>query len=292
MKNGYILIDKDKDKTSFSVVNDLRKIFKTKKIGHTGTLDPMATGLLLFGIGKGTKAMSVLSSKKKEYIAVLTLGISTDTEDITGNIIEKCDYTIDRDKIYEVFNSFLGSYLQTPPMYSAKKVKGQKLYDLARKGITIDRKPEKVTIYDIKILDITNNKIRFIVSCSKGTYIRTLCKDIGARLNILSTMSELRRTKTDDFSIEDAITLDDLVKMSDENRDEKILPLDYVFKKYNKCITKKEKDKYLKNGNELYIDDFILYNDGDIIRVYLSDGEFCALYQKEKNVFKPLKMFL
>lgn len=309
MKSGYILIDKDKGRTSFSVVSELRKILKTKKIGHTGTLDPMATGLLFFGIGKGTKAMSVLFSKRKEYIATLMLGITTDTDDITGKVL--CNTNVKESilknikvkksltenmliekRIREVFSCFIGEQLQIPPMYSAKKINGKKLYNLAREGIIVDRKPSKITIYNIEILDINLPEIRFKVDCSKGTYIRTLCKDIGEKLGCKATMSSLRRIKTDDFNIEDAATLNELKKMSDKEIGDRIVPLDFVFKSYSKCKMKKEKDTYLKNGNTLYHEDFIEYEDGEIIRVYFSNDIFAALYKKDGNDYKALKMFL
>ena len=292
MKSGYILIDKEEGMTSFAVVSALRKILHTKKIGHTGTLDPMATGLLLICVERGTKAVSVMPESNKQYEAELTLGISTDTEDITGEIIEKRDVCVSSKEIEKVFPSFIGEFDQIPPMYSAKKVNGQKLYDLARKGEVIERKPTHIEIFDLNILSIEENKVRFLVDCSKGTYIRTLCKDIGEKLGTLGTMSYLRRTKTENFSVLNAHTLDELRNMTEEQLSDCIMDLDSIFYVYPKLVMKPESECYLKNGNRLYDSNFSSeIVESDIYRVYSSSGKFVSLYKKDEDGYVVLKMF-
>jgi tRNA pseudouridine55 synthase len=292
MKSGYLLIDKEKGMTSFAVVSALRKILHTKKIGHTGTLDPMATGLLLICVEKGTKAVSVMPDARKEYIAEMTLGLSTDTEDITGEVLERAEVNVTPEQIREVFPRFIGEFDQIPPMYSAKKVNGQKLYDLARRGEVIERKPSHIEIYELEILSIDLPKVTFRVLCSKGTYIRTLCKDIGDALGTLATMSELRRTKTENFDVSEAKTLENLREMSDDNIGDCILELDSIFSEYPSLRLKAEADCYLKNGNRLYASNFEEFCDGDIYRIYFSDGTFGALYEPCEDYLKPVKMFL
>jgi len=292
MKSGYLLIDKEKGMTSFAVVSALRKILHTKKIGHTGTLDPMATGLLLICVEKGTKAVSVMPDAHKEYIAEMILGLSTDTEDITGEVIEQKDVNVTEDEVRRVISGFIGEFDQIPPMYSAKKVNGQKLYDLARRGEIIERKPSHIEIFDIEILSIDLPKVTFRVECSKGTYIRTLCKDIGEALSTLSTMSELRRSKTENFDISDAKTLEELREMSDDDIGNCIMELDSIFTEYPALKLKSEADCYLRNGNRLYPSNFEEFITGDIYRIYYSDGSFGALYECCEDYLKPLKMFL
>ena len=292
MKSGYLLIDKEQGMTSFAVVSALRKILHTKKIGHTGTLDPMATGLLLICVEKGTKAVSVMPESTKTYEAEMLLGVSTDTEDITGEIIEEKAVNVTEDEIIKLFPRFIGEMDQIPPMYSAKKVNGQKLYDLARKGEVIERKPSHITIHDIEILEINLPKVRFSVKCSKGTYIRTLCKDIGEALGTLATMTSLRRTDTEGFTVNDAYTLDQLREMNDEEIAEKIMDMDSIFKVYNRIDMTEESDQYLRNGNAIYEDEIRgEIDDSDIYRVYYSNGRFGALYKKNGKELKVYKMF-
>lgn len=292
MKSGYLLIDKEQGMTSFAVVSALRKILHTKKIGHTGTLDPMATGLLLICVEKGTKAVSVMPESTKTYEAEMLLGVSTDTEDITGEIIEEKAVNVTEDEIIKLFPRFIGEMDQIPPMYSAKKVNGQKLYDLARKGEVIERKPSHITIHTIEILEINLPKVRFSVKCSKGTYIRTLCKDIGEALGTHATMTSLRRTDTEGFSVNDAYTLDQLREMNDEEIAEKIMDMDSIFKVYNRIDMTEESDQYLRNGNAIYEDEIRgEIDDSDIYRVYYSNGHFGALYKKNGKELKVYKMF-
>ena len=209
--DGVLLINKDKDMTSRDVVNKLNKLLNTKRIGHTGTLDPLATGVLVICIGKCTKLCDLLTSTYKEYIATIKLGIKTDTADITGNIVEEKDYDVNEDKIKEVLNSFLGKSIQEVPIYSAIKINGKKLYEYAREGI------------DIELLEYKDDTITFKTTVSKGTYIRSLIEDICTKLNTVGTMSSLIRTKQGKFNIEDSYTLQDI-----ENNNYKLLTIEEV----------------------------------------------------------------
>ena len=208
--DGILIVDKQKGMTSFDVVREVRKKYNTKRVGHIGTLDPLATGVLTVLIGKATKLSDFLMEHEKEYIATLALGKATDTGDSEGNVIEKKEvdikiYEKDR-KLEEVFQSFVGESMQIPPMYSAIKIQGKKLYELAREGKTVEREPRKIIIKDIKVLniDLINNEIEYKVTCSKGTYIRVLCEDIAKELGTVGYMKELRRTRIGNFKIEDA----------------------------------------------------------------------------------------
>ena len=215
--NGIVLIDKEKGKTSRDVVNDVIKIIGTKKIGHTGTLDPLATGLLILCVNEGCKLSELLTGHDKDYIAKVRLGIKTDTYDITGNVIAKtANYHLDKEKLIEVLNSFLGEYMQEVPMYSAIKVNGKKLYEYAREGESVSIPSHKVCIKEIQLLSLDNDSFSFFVTVSSGTYIRSLVNDIGNKLGIPMTMEELRRTRVGNFKVEDASCLSDI----------KIIPID------------------------------------------------------------------
>ena len=217
--NGILIINKEKDYTSNDVVQKVKRIFN-EKVGHTGTLDPMATGVLPLLVGKGTNCSKYLMNHDKKYVATLKLGIKTDTGDITGNTIDTKsidEKLLNTENVKKVLNGFIGEQEQTPPMYSAIKIKGKKLYEYARKNEKVDVPSRKITIYDINIISIENCQIKFDVSCSKGTYIRTLCENIAEKLNTVGTMCELNRTQVGDFSIESAITIDELKSgMEDE----------------------------------------------------------------------------
>ena len=205
MKNGIINVYKEKGYTSHDVVAKLRGILKQKKIGHTGTLDPDAEGVLPVCLGKGTKLCSLLTDKRKTYEAVLHLGIETDTQDISGKVLKECPVRVSPSEVESCIAGFLGRQQQIPPMYSALKVQGKKLYELAREGIEIERQPRPVTFYEIKILSMELPFVRFSVTCSKGTYIRTLCHDIGAKLGCMGCMESLVRTQVERFSITDSL---------------------------------------------------------------------------------------
>ena len=208
--NGLIIINKEKDKTSRDVVNALNHLFNTKKIGHTGTLDPLATGVLVCVIGKYTKLVELLSSETKEYIAEIKLGVLTDTLDITGNVISTNTFNITKDAILKVFNNFPKEYLQTVPIYSSVHVNGKRLYDYARTNTPVTLPKRKVSIYNLELISFSNDIITFKTKVSKGTYIRSLIQDICSNLNTIGTMNNLIRTKQGNFSINDSYTINDI----------------------------------------------------------------------------------
>lgn len=271
--DGMINVFKPRGITSHDVVNRLRRILGTKKIGHTGTLDPNASGVLPICIGKATRISEYLLDSSKEYISELTLGYETDTQDEDGIVINASAKMVEHEDIVDSINSFRGKIMQIPPMYSALKVKGKKLYELAREGKTIDRTPRQVTIYNIDILDIIDNrKIVYLIECSRGTYIRTLCDDIGKKLGTYGYMSYLIRTRVGNFKIEDSVSLEKIEHKKLENKLEDILiSIDAALDYYPKVIINEKLYKQISNGvniplneenNESYDAEF------DIYRVY------------------------
>lgn len=216
--DGVINIYKEAGWTSFDVVAKMRGILKIKKIGHTGTLDPAATGVLPVCIGKGTKKVESFMADDKVYRAVMLLGVTTDSQDMTGEVLTRTEVNADESRVREAVMSFVGGYDQLPPMYSAKKVGGRKLVDLARKGVEVERKPRFVNIMDIDIEEMNLPRVTMKVTCSKGTYIRTLCHDIGQKLGCGAAMESLVRTRVGRFKIEDAVKLEDLQRFADEDR--------------------------------------------------------------------------
>lgn len=224
--DGVLNIYKEAGWTSFDVIAKMRGILKIKKIGHTGTLDPAATGVLPVCIGKGTKKVESFMADDKVYRAVMLLGVTTDSQDMTGEILTRSEVNLTEQDVREAIESFIGGYDQIPPMYSAKKVGGRKLVDMARKGIEVERKPRFVNIMDIGIDDMSLPRVKMTVTCSKGTYIRTLCHDIGQKLGCGAAMESLIRTRVGRFKIEDAVTLDDLQKLADEDRLEEVVITD------------------------------------------------------------------
>lgn len=298
MTNGIINVYKEKGFTSFDVVAKMRGIFKQKKIGHTGTLDPNATGVLPVCLGKATRVCDLLTEKDKEYEAVLLLGKKTDTGDISGTVLEEKEVSVEEDLVRHAILSFIGEIEQVPPMYSALKVNGQKLCDLARQGITIERKARKVKIYEIQILEMNLPRVRFLVSCSKGTYIRTLCEDIGEKLGLPSCMESLVRTKVADFTLDQAYPLSKIEELVKENRAEEIVQkTDVVFKHDPAVTAKQEYEKLLYNGNRMkpeFFDNYKEeYNNGNI-RVYDEKKNFIGIYKmdKERMDLKPIKIFM
>lgn len=230
--DGIILINKPQGMTSHDVVNKLRKILKTKKVGHCGTLDPDATGLLVVCVNKATKALQFLMADNKNYQATLLLGKSTDTYDLEGKITEEKEFTgINKDEVVKVLNSFLGAQKQIPPIYSAIKVNGKKLYEYARSGEEVEIEPRDITIHDIKLVDIKDNEIVFDVVCSKGTYIRSLCVDIAKKLNYPGLMSNLNRVQSGVFNLKDSSTLEEV-----EAGDYKLISVDEALSDYPKVI--------------------------------------------------------
>ena len=305
MYHGIINIYKEKGFTSHDVVAKLRGILKQKKIGHTGTLDPDAVGVLPVCLGMGTKLCDMLTDKDKTYEAVMILGYVTDTQDMSGKILSEAKVNreaISDERILEVIKSFEGDYMQTPPMYSAIKVNGKKLYELARAGIEIEVKPRPVVINGITDIKIDFPRISMTVDCSKGTYIRTLCHDIGKALGVGGAMESLKRTKVGHFDISNALTLDevsDIVHNETEKIDSYIMPVTEAFVAYKDAYVLAEFDKYLYNGNPLkakYIKDFeeLNLNDLENIKVYDSKENFVGVfaYNKADKMLKVVKMFL
>ena len=296
--NGIINIKKEKGYTSFDVVAKMRGILKMKKIGHTGTLDPDATGVLPVCIGKATRVCDLLTDKDKVYETRMLLGQVTDTQDITGQILQENPVTVSPEQVKTCIRSFVGNYEQIPPMYSALKVNGQKLCDLARKGIEVERKARPVTIYDIEILDVDIPYVSMRVHCSKGTYIRTLCDDIGQKLGCGACMAELVRTRVADFTLEDAVTLAQLEQAVAKNcLEEYVKPVDYVFTHCKALVVREGFRKLLYNGNKLPVSCGCYEcetEDGDRLRVYDAEKKFVGIYeyQAKEELLKPVKLFL
>ena len=285
--NGIILIDKPQGWTSHDVVGKLRGILHERRIGHSGTLDPLATGLLIVFIGRATRAVEFAEADRKEYIAGLRLGMSTDTQDITGRIISKETDIPDEPEVRIAIERFRGELEQIPPMYSAVKIGGKKLYELARKGESIERKPRHITIFGLEITGRSDNDYILDVVCSKGTYIRTLCHDIGAALGCGGCMSSLRRTKSGVFSVDNAYTIAEIQEAADRGEEEKLLlPIDTLFAGYTKLSVDADSEKKLKNGCIINTSS----PDGRF-RVYSEDGEFLLLGDVKDGVMKTVKNF-
>lgn len=294
MYNGLLNIYKEKDFTSHDVVAKLRGILKQKKIGHTGTLDPNAEGVLPVCLGKATKLCDMLTGTKKQYQVSFLFEKETDTEDIWGTVTKTYEPVSARDEIKDTILSFVGEYDQIPPMYSAKKINGKKLYELAREGKVIERKPEKIQIYDISDIEIDYPEVTMTVTCSKGTYIRSLCRDIGHKLNNGACMTKLVRTKSSGFQIEHAHTLSEIEDaMKAGTIKDWIIPIEKVFMKYQKGTVKKEYDKILFNGNPLKKDAFFetTIDVTKKLRVYDDEEHFIGIYYWKKNMFFPDKIF-
>lgn len=294
MYNGLLNIYKEKDFTSHDVVAKLRGILRQKKIGHTGTLDPNAEGVLPVCLGKGTKLCDMLTGTKKQYQVSFVFEKETDTEDIWGTVIKTYDPLDEDAPIEDTIMSFVGEYDQIPPMYSAKKVNGKKLYELAREGKVIERKSAKVKIYDISDVKISYPEVTMTVTCSKGTYIRSLCRDIGHKLLNGACMTKLVRTKSSGFSIEHAHTLSEIEEAARNGTIEKfIIPIEKVFLTYQKGTVKKDYNKILFNGNPLRKDAFLETNidTSKKLRVYDEDEHFIGIYYWKNNMFFPDKIF-
>ena len=302
MCNGIVNVYKEKGFTSHDVVAKLRGICKMKKIGHTGTLDPEAVGVLPVCFGSGTKLCDMLTDWDKEYIAVLRLGVVTDTQDMTGQIVSQCSgeqiEALSEEQVREAVKGFVGDYDQVPPMYSALKVNGKKLYELARAGREVERKPRRVRIEEIEIRSVNLPLVELRVVCSKGTYIRTLCHDIGAKLGCGGTMESLVRSRVGIFRLEDALTLDELEKLRDENKiSSVIIPPDAIFEKDRAVTVNEQGRKMAQNGNRLgeaQLTEEMRFEDGEQVRVYDADGRFYGIYNyhRAERTLKPVKMFL
>lgn len=285
--NGIILVDKPQDWTSHDVVAKLRGILHERRIGHSGTLDPLATGLLVVFVGRATRAVEFAEADSKEYIAGLRLGIATDTQDISGNIISCCDAIPSRETVICAVNSFVGEIDQIPPMYSAIKVGGKKLYELARRGESVERKSRRISINSIDVVGEYGDDILLKVSCSKGTYIRTLCHDIGEKLGCGACMSSLRRTAAGVFSIENAHGIEEIQAAAASGDLQKLLlPLDTLFAQYPVLTVNENRTKRLKTGNIINLN----APDGKY-RVYSENGEFLLLGEISDGKLKTIKNF-
>ncbi len=296
MKSGIINVYKEKGFTSFDVVAKLRGILRTKKIGHTGTLDPDAEGVLPVCIGRATKVCDLLTDKDKIYETVLLLGVETDTQDTTGEILKEQPVEADEAAVAEAIQSFVGSYAQVPPMYSALKVNGRKLYELAREGKTVERKARNVEIFSIEVQKIELPRVQMRVHCSKGTYIRTLCHDIGQKLSCGGCMEQLLRTKVGSFTLEDTLKLSEIEAMAREGTVEaRIISVDQLFEDAPKMWTAPEFDLIAHNGNPMERRMFqeAVPEGVKRIRVYDSKDTFIGIYEyfEGRRNYKPVKMF-
>ncbi len=302
MIHGVINVYKEPGFTSHDVVAKMRGILKQKKIGHMGTLDPNAVGVLPVCLGKATKLCDVLSEKDKCYHATLLLGKTTNTQDATGEVLKEANpeqlERITEDQVYEAIKSFIGEYDQIPPMFSAIKIKGQKLYELARRGEEIERPARRCKIIDITITKIELPRVEMNVICSKGTYIRTLCNDIGEKLGVGGIMENLVRTQVERFKVEESITLSQIEHARDCGiLKDYLVPVDVMLEHHSKCIVSQHAEKLVRNGNIFTSGDTMLkmhQQDGQTVRVYTHDGEFIGLYifEEKRQIYKPYKMFL
>ena len=288
--NGILNIYKPTGITSFDVVRKIRKISNVKKVGHAGTLDPEASGVLPVCIGKGTKAIDYIMGDFKIYEAELKLGVITDTYDREGKILQESEVNASEEEIIQVINSFVGEIKQVPPMYSALKVNGKKLYELARAGIEIEREARSIVIYAIEITDIKIPYVKFRVKCSKGTYIRSLCYDIGELLKCGGMMWNLQRTATGQFHIEDAISIDDL---NEENISKHIMPIEKVFQKNTRITIEDRFVKFLLNG--VVVKDKALtckFEVGITYSIYNNDNEFIGIADRSNEGVRIIQSFI
>lgn len=287
MASGIIIIDKPQGWTSQDVVARLRRVFGTRRVGHGGTLDPMATGVLPVMVGRATRGAAFLENARKQYMATLRLGLLTDTEDTTGTVLETRPVTVGREDVEAMFRRFLGRQMQVPPMYSAVKVDGKKLYTLARQGQHIERAPRPIEIYRLELVQVQDRDYTFLVDCSKGTYIRTLCKDIGLALGCGGTMAALRRTQAGAYSLDDAISLECLLDMAEAGDPvERLLrPVDSLFPHCPKVELSPKQERICRNGGvfstALPSGDYRLYG----------GGEFLALARCAGGEMKTIKSF-
>lgn len=298
MIHGIINIYKEQGFTSHDVVAKLRGILGQKKIGHTGTLDPDAVGVLPVCLGKATKLCDMLTDKDKTYETVLLLGKKTDTQDISGTVLEEKDTSsLTEEMLRNCVQQFIGDIMQIPPMYSALKVNGKKLYEFARAGIEIERKARPVTIHEIEILEVALPRVRMRISCSKGTYIRTICNDIGEVLGCGGCMEELTRTKVSRFEIAESLTLAEVQQAKADGRlDDVIVPIDAMFAAYKKVTLKAEFAPFVYNGNFFlakHLCESDVWQDDEWVRVYDESGRFLAIYHYDGKTksFRIEKMF-
>ena len=282
--NGIVIVDKPQGWTSQDVTARLRRVFNTRRIGHGGTLDPMATGVLPVFVGRATRGVEFFEHAEKTYETVLRLGITTDTEDITGTVLTQQDAFITGEQLETVLAQFRGEILQIPPMYSALKVNGQKLCDLARKGKEVARQPRPITIHELTLLGMEADGIRLRVRCSKGTYIRTLCKDIGKALGCGGCMASLRRVQAGEYTIEEAVPLQMLLEA--EKPEKYLRPVDTMFRNFPQVTLTEKQETRCRNGNA-----FTLGIADGTYRAYSQSGEFLMLAKVEEGVMSTIKSF-
>ena len=282
--DGIVIVDKPTDWTSQDVVSKLRGVLQTRRIGHGGTLDPMATGVLPVFVGRGTRAVEFFEHAEKTYETVLRFGITTDTEDITGTVLTQNPVHVTREMLEEALENFRGEIQQIPPMYSALKVNGQKLYDLARKGKEVERQPRTITIHALELLDFTGETATLRVACSKGTYIRTLCKDIGESLGCGGCMESLRRVKAGAYTIGEAIPLQTLIESDDPGQ--YLRPVDSMFTAHEAVTLTPKQTLRCRNGNSFSVS----LPDGTY-RAYGETGEFMMLAKVESGIMSTIKSF-
>ena len=297
MVNGIVNVYKEKGYTSFDVVAKMRGIMHQKKIGHTGTLDPDAEGVLPVCLGKATKVCELLTDKDKIYEATLLLGVETDTLDISGKVLNEAAVEVSEEQICEAIHTFVGEIMQVPPMYSALKVNGQKLCDLARKGIIVERKARPVHIFSIDILEINIPEVKIKIHCSKGTYIRTLCDDIGKKLGCYGCMKDLIRTKVSAFELVDSLKLEEIENMVMAENFAFVRQVDSVFESYASVYANSMADKLIKNGNKIPVSFISNIENIDLnadVRLYTYDKKFVGIYRynESEEVIKPVKIFM
>ena len=282
--DGIVIVDKPRDWTSQDVTARLRRVFGTRRIGHGGTLDPMATGVLPVFVGRATRGVEFFEHAEKTYEATLRLGLVTDTEDITGTVLEEREVQLSEPEFLGILPKFRGEIQQIPPMYSALKVNGQKLCDLARKGREVERQPRPVTIFELECLSFSGREARLRIRCSKGTYIRTLCRDMGAALGCGGCMAQLRRTAAGAYGIHEAVPLETLLET--DTPEQYLRPVDSLFAQYPPVKLTPRQELRCRNGNA-----FSLPIPDGTYRVYGGDGEFLALSRVENGVMSTIKSF-
>ena len=282
--NGIVIIDKPAGWTSQDVVSKLRGVFKTRRIGHGGTLDPMATGVLPVFVGRATRGVEFFEHAEKIYETVLRPGITTDTEDITGTVLTQTACSITAEMVEAVLPRFRGEIMQVPPMYSALKVNGQKLYDLARKGKEVERQPRPITIFELTLLGVDQEGIHLRVHCSKGTYIRTLCKDIGQALGCGGCMAALRRVQAGEYTIEESVPLEKLLE--NDNPEQYLRPVDSMFRNHPSVTLTENQERRCRNGGSFSVK----IPDGTY-RAYAPNGEFLMLAKVENGIMSTVKSF-
>ena len=286
--NGIVIIDKPEGWTSHDVVGKLRGILREKRIGHGGTLDPMATGVLPVFVGRATRAVEFCENAVKEYVAHLRLGVITDTQDTTGNVLEQREHSVTEDDLLKILPEFMGKQSQIPPMYSAVKIQGKKLYELARKGVEVERKPREITIHSLSVIGKCDGDYILRVVCSKGTYIRTLCNDIGEKLGCGGCMSYLRRTAAGIYSLSDTVTIEQVQKAKEDGTLENLLrPVDSVFAEYPAVTITGKAVSMCLNGNSFKMEN----TEDGTYRVYDGEGAFLMVGCCENGTMKTVKSF-